>query len=202
MIKIYTKIGDQGKTTFFGCGLVQKDDPRIEAFGALDELNSVIGVTLCHIFDEKIKSLLIKVQNDLFQVGADLGGTKLNPNSMPRVKKEHIQELESHIDEMMDVLGMPQTFILPGGTPSSSYIHLCRATARRAERSLVTVSKTLNINPEIIRYVNRLSDFLFVLARQANKEVDIKEQQPIYKYFEKKENSFVDQKEDVDLRGE
>ena len=184
-MKIYTKIGDQGRTTFFGCGLISKDDPRIEAFGALDELNSIIGVTLCHVSDQKVKELLQKVQNDLFQVGADLGGTKLNPNSMPRMKQEHVAELESHIDGLMQILGMPETFILPGGTHASSFLHLCRAMTRRAERSLVTVSKTLDINPEIVRYVNRLSDFLYVLARQANKEVDVKEQQPIYKYFEK-----------------
>lgn len=182
-MKIYTKIGDQGHTQFFGCGLVGKDDPRIEALGALDELNSVIGVTLCFIEDLKLRELLTKTQNDLFQVGADLVGSKLEEKTLPRIKEIHITELEQAIDILQDKLGIPQKFILPGGTIASSFIHLCRATTRRAERSLVRASKTIEINSTVLRYVNRLSDFLFILARDANKELDVKEQQPIYKYF-------------------
>jgi len=183
-MKIYTKIGDYGKTTFFGCGLVDKDDPRIEAFGALDELNSTIGVSLCFVEDGKLKDALVKIQNDLFQVGADLVGSKLKVEHMPRIKQEHIAEMEQHIDDLTEELGMPTKFILPGGTQASAFLHLCRAMTRRAERSLVGVQKVLEINPEMLKYVNRLSDLLYVLARKANKEVDIKEQQPIYKYFE------------------
>ncbi len=182
-MKIYTKIGDQGETTFFGCGLVPKDDPRIEAFGSLDELNCVIGVTLCFIEDEELRTILTKIQHDLFQVGADLGGSKLELANMPRVRLEHITELERKIDELEERLGMPKAFILPGGTQASAFLHLCRAITRKAERTLVGVKRVLDINPEIIRYINRLSDFLYVLARQANKEVAVKEQQPIYKYF-------------------
>src|SRR3989344_5008491 len=99
-MKIYTKIGDQGKTTFFGCGLISKSDPRIETFGALDELNSVIGVTLCFVEDEGIKSNLMRIQNDLFQLGADLGGSKLDRDSMPRIREEHVTELEEAIDAL------------------------------------------------------------------------------------------------------
>ncbi len=176
-------MGDKGTTTFFGCGQIDKSDPRIEAFGALDELNAVIGVTICHITDEKIKQSLTKIQHDLFQVGADLGGSALSNDQAPRVRESHIDELESHIDDVMERLGMPEAFIIPGGTHASAYLHLCRSVTRRAERTLVGVQKVININPEIIRYVNRLSDLLFVLARQENKES--KEQQPIYKYFEK-----------------
>ncbi len=183
-MKIYTKIGDGGKTTFFGAGLVEKDDPRIEAFGALDELNSVIGVTLCFINDEKLKNILTEIQNDLFQVGADVAGSQLEPHPLPKVNQDYINKLEIAIDEIESRLGIPNKFILPGGTPSSAFLHLCRAVTRRAERSLVSVKPILNLNPEVIRYVNRLSDFLFILARQANKELDVKEQQPIYKYFE------------------
>lgn len=191
-MKIYTKIGDVGETTFFGCGLVKKNDPKIEAFGALDELNSIIGVTLCFIEDKKLKELLKKIQNDLFQVGADLGGSRLQFHSAPRVTKDHVEDLEKQIDELEEMLGMPKAFILPGGTLSSSFLHLCRATTRRAERSLVGVQDILQINPEIIRYVNRLSDLLYVLARKANKEVEINEQQPIYKYL----NDQVDDNQD------
>jgi cob(I)alamin adenosyltransferase len=191
-MKIYTKVGDKGKTAFFGCGMIQKDDPRIEALGALDELNSVIGVTLCSVEDENLKSILLRIQNDLFQVGADLAGSSLSNDALPRIKQDHVIELELVIDELEGKLGMPKKFILPGGTVASSFLHLCRSITRRAERSLVKVKTSLNLNPEMMKYVNRLSDLLYVLARQANKELDIKEQQPIYKYFSKKSN-------DVDL---
>lgn len=184
-MKIYTKMGDAGKTMFFGCGMVQKNDPRIEAVGCLDELNSVIGVTLCFVDDTRLREVLRNIQNDLFQVGADLAGSKLKPEDAPRVNEEYITKLEQIIDELEEKLGMPKKFILPGGTQASSFLHLCRTIARRAERSIVAVKDVVELNPDIIKYINRLSDLLFVLARQANKEVDMLEQQPIYKYMEK-----------------
>ena len=187
-MKIYTKVGDSGKTVFFGCGMVSKDDPRIEAHGALDELNSLIGVSLCFIEDDGLRKLLIDVQNDLFQVGSDLAGNSLTDSSLPKIQQGHIKTLELAIDELEERLGKPDKFILPRGTIASSFLHLCRATTRRAERSLVKVNISLPLNPEMLKYVNRLSDFFYVLARQANKELDVKEQQPIYRYFnEKKE---------------
>ena len=185
-MKIYTKTGDKGTTSFLGGGQVRKDDTRIETLGALDELNSVIGVTLCFIEDEKLREILTKVQNDLFTLGADVASMGI-PH-VPKVKREHVEELEKAIDELEEKLGMPKKFILPGGTVSSSFLHLCRATTRRAERALVSID-TAQVNPEMLCYMNRLGDFLYVLARQANKELDVKEQQPIYKYFEKKEQS-------------
>lgn len=190
-MKIYTKIGDQGKTTFFGCGLIDKHDPRIEAFGALDELNTIIGLTVCYVEDEPTKNILTEVQHDLFQLGADLAGSKLLPNSMPRITEEHVLKLEQEIDILQEKLGMPKKFILPGGTPASSFLHLCRVIARRAERSLVAAKEVLELNPELLRYINRLSDFLYVLARQANKELEVKEQHPLYKYMQ-------EEKEDED----
>ena len=186
-MKIYTKIGDEGKTTFFGCGLVGKDDPRIEAFGALDELNSVIGVTLCFVEDARLRETLMKIQNDLFQVGSDLAGSAIKNEKIPMITDDHVKELEEAIDELEEKLGMPQKFILPNGTVSSCFLHLCRSITRRAERSLVSVRDVININSTMLRYINRLSDMLYVLARQANKEYDVAEQQPIYKYFEQKE---------------
>ncbi|PIN73202.1 ATP:cob(I)alamin adenosyltransferase [Candidatus Woesearchaeota archaeon CG10_big_fil_rev_8_21_14_0_10_45_16] len=182
-MKIYTKIGDAGKTTFFGCGLVSKDDPRIEAFGALDELNSVLGLTISFTDDKVLISILTKIQNDLFQLGADLVGSKLSAHSMPRITKEHVEELERKIDELEEKLGMPDSFILPGGTKESAFLHLSRVITRRAERTLVKVQNILELNPEMLKYINRLSDFMYVLARQSNKELDVKEQQPIYKYL-------------------
>ncbi len=184
-MKIYTKVGDQGQTCFFGCGMIQKNDPRIEAFGALDELNSVIGLTLCFVEDEKLRQMLTKIQNDLFTVGADLAGSQLAADTLPRIREEHVKELEGVIDELEERLGMPKKFILPGGTVSSSFLHLCRTMTRRAERSLVNVQGVIQINPTLLCYINRLSDLLYVLARQANKELEVKEQQPMYKYFGK-----------------
>ncbi len=190
-MKIYTKIGDEGKTSFFGRGMIEKDDPRIEAFGALDELNSIIGVTLCFVEDERLRQTLMKVQNDLFQVGSDLAGSALTEKELPKINEEHIKELEIAIDELDAKLGIPQKFILPNGTVASCFLHLCRSVTRRAERTLVSVRQVINLNPLLLCYLNRLSDFLYVLARQANKELEISEQQPIYKYF-------TEQKEKVD----
>ena len=180
-MKIYTKIGDHGQTQFFGCGLIAKDDSRIDALGALDELNSILGVTINFIADEHLITVIKKIQNDLFQVGADLAGSALEKDKLPRVQAEHVLALERNIDEMEFILGMPQKFILPGGNMASSFLHLTRAIARRAERCLVRASKTLALNPEMLKYVNRLSDYLYVLARKANKEA--KEQHPLYDYM-------------------
>ncbi len=180
---IYTKVGDEGRTCFFGCGLVEKNDDRIEALGVLDELNSIIGLTLCFVEDDRLRNMLTKIQNDLFTVGADLAGSELAADTLPRITDGHVHELENLIDELEDKLGMPKKFILPGGTISSSFLHLCRTITRRAERELVGVKLAIKLNPIILRYVNRLSDLFYVLARQANKELDVREQQPIYKYL-------------------
>src|SRR3989338_7954565 len=185
-MKVYTKTGDKGTTSFFGGGIVKKNDARIEALGVLDELNSVLGVTLCFIEDEKLRMQIIKIQNDLFTVGADLAGSGLQADNLPRITDGHVKEVELSIDELEEKLGMPKKFILPGGTVSSSFLHLCRATVRRAERALVnSVENGCNLNPVLLCYLNRLGDFFYVLARQANKELDIREQQPIYKYLDK-----------------
>ncbi len=183
---VYTKIGDKGRTVFFGCGMIQKDDPRIEALGAVDELNSVIGVTLSMISDKELREVLTKIQHNLFQVGADLAGSALEKKALPRITPVYIQEIEQAIDKIEEQLGMPVQFILPGGTQTSSFLHLCRAITRRSERELVRAKSVIEISPDLMIYVNRLSDFFFMLARQANNEVNVKEQQPIYKYFEEK----------------
>lgn len=191
-MKIYTKTGDQGQTSFLGKGMIQKDDPRIEAVGALDELNSVIGITLCFLEDDKLREVLTNIQNDLFTLGADLAGSEVIADTIPRVTDKHIQEIEMIIDDLEEKLGMPEKFILPGGTVSSSFLHLCRTITRRAERTLVGVKGKVKINDVMLRYLNRLGDLLYILARQANKELDVKEQQPIYKYFgEKKEGGIA-----------
>ncbi|MDO8510548.1 MAG: cob(I)yrinic acid a,c-diamide adenosyltransferase [Nanoarchaeota archaeon] len=185
---VYTKVGDKGRTAFFGCGMIQKDDPRIEALGAVDELNSVIGVTLAMVSDKELQDVLTKIQHDLFQVGADLAGSALEKKALPRITSVHIQEVEQAIDRIEERIGVPTKFILPGGTQASALLHLCRATTRRSERELVKAKGVIEISPDLMIYVNRLSDFFFMLARQANNEVNVKEQQPIYKYFEEKKS--------------
>lgn len=194
-MKIYTKTGDGGETSFFGCGRVEKNDPRIEALGTLDELNSVIGVTLCFVQEEKLRELLSKIQNDLFTLGADVAGGEIGREDLPRITPEHVQEIEVMIDELEGKLGMPKKFILPGGTQTSAFLHLCRAVIRRTERSLVSAKLLLRYHEHILSYINRLGDFFYVLARQANKELEIKEQQPIYKYLEKEGKEREEQKE-------
>ena len=186
-MKIYTKTGDTGETSFFGCCRVEKNDPRIEALGTLDELNSVIGVTLCFVQDEKLKNLLSKIQNDLFTLGADVAGSEVVRDKLPRITMEHVQEIEQMIDLLEEKLGMPKKFILPGGTPASSFLHLCRAVVRRTERELVAAKPLLKYHEHILSYINRLGDFFYVLARQANKEQEIREQQPMYKFLAKEQ---------------
>lgn len=187
-MKVYTKVGDKGKTAFFGCGMIQKDDPRIEALGAVDELNSVVGVTLSMVTDKDLQDILTKIQHDLFQVGADLAGSALEKKALPRITETHIKEVEQSIDRIEERLGVSTKFILPGGTQAGAFLHLCRAITRRSERELVKAKNVIDISPDLMIYVNRLSDFFFMLARQANNEKDVKDQQPIYKYFEARGN--------------
>ncbi len=190
-MKVYTKIGDGGHTQFFGCGLVRKDDPRIETLGTFDELNSIIGLAISFSEDSHVTEKLTNIQHTLFQLGADLIGSALKPDSLPRIRQEHVDELEQEIDLLHDRLGIPTTFILPGGTKESSLLHLCRTITRRAERCLVNVknSGVIPINPEMLCYVNRLSDYLYMLARDKNNEVKVEEQQPIYNYFKEGDNN-------------
>jgi len=197
-MKIYTKTGDKGNTSFFGCGIVKKNDSRVEALGVLDELNSFIGVTLCFIEDSTLRDNLTKIQNDLFTLGADLAGSGIKADNLPRVTEGQVTEIEHIIDTLQEKLGMPEKFILPGGTVSSSFLHLCRATTRRAERALVDIGETeqFRINPQMLCYINRLGDFFYVLARQANKELDVKEHHPLYKFFPEKKSDERDQKQE------
>ncbi len=185
-MSLYTRTGDAGETSFVGGERVRKDDIRIEAYGTLDELNAVIGVTLAFIEDEHARQTLSTVQNDLFTLGAELASVCQKAQSMskplPVVTTDHVDELEQLIDDLEKNLPIQKAFILPGGTTSASFLHLCRTTCRRAERLIVRLTKYYNINPDILRYINRLSSLFHVLSRHANKEL-VKEQQPIYKYF-------------------
>ena len=188
-MKIYTKTGDDGTTGFVGGERVEKDDLRIEAVGTLDELNSVIGLALSTLNGKGnvLRSMLMKIQNDVFTLGAELSHftSKASERKMPETTVRHVHDLEVHIDTLTAELPVQTAFILPNGTPASTSLHFARTVCRRAERLIVTLARTYQLNPHIIKYINRLSDLLFVMARYANKETELKEQQPIYKYFNK-----------------
>ena len=169
--KIYTRGGDTGTTSLGNGDRVQKDSLRVECYGEVDELNATIGVAICFCSNQQ-KKKLTKIQNELFDIGADL--------CMPQKKEKYdsiskgVINLEEEIDKMNSKLSSLTSFILPGGTKSSSFLHLARTVTRRCERTLVKLNSKEKIDPEIIKYINRLSDFLFVLARIENiKDGDI-----------------------------
>ena len=175
-MKIYTKTGDAGETGLFGGGRVFKDDPRVRAYGDVDELNAALGFAAALEPRDFELGALQTIQRDLFTIGAELAtpdasklGKVLARSGAP-VSSSEVGALEDLIDSHESKLPTLKNFILPGGTPKASAFHLARTTCRRAERSVVTLSREQQINPVIIHYLNRLSDLLFVLARAVNKQ--------------------------------
>ena len=170
MARIYTRTGDKGETGLVGGARVPKDSLRVEAYGNVDELNSVLGVVRAFTIDRELDEVIADLQNDLFVVGSDLASA---PNSqqrnIPRISDEKIISMERTIDKFEAELSPLSAFILPGGGVTGSLLHNARTVARRAERRIVTLGKTEKINEELIRYMNRLSDLLFVMARVANR---------------------------------
>jgi len=173
-MKIYTKTGDKGKTSLFGGTRVPKYNGRIEAYGTIDELNSYIGLIRDQKIDTHTFDVLIKIQNELFTLGAVLatpkdkeklknGQDRLN---IPKVTDTDIQYLESEMDRMDALLPAMTNFILPGGHQTVSFCHIARCVCRRAERICVQVSENEEIDEIVLKYLNRLSDYLFVLARK------------------------------------
>jgi len=162
---IYTRAGDKGTTALLGGPVVPKDNPRVEAYGAVDELNAVIGIVLAFCERDELKESLMRVQQDLFIVGAELAskGAKVKQISPARAG-----ELEKEIDAMEAELTPLHHFILPGGSKTASLLHLARAVSRRAERAIVALSHKEKVNPDIIVYLNRLGDLLFIHARFVN----------------------------------
>ena len=158
--KIYTRTGDDGTTGLADGSRVDKDSPRVEAMGAVDELNSLIGVVLSHGIPSPAQACLVDVQHALF----DLGGELAIPGT-ETVSSEYVAGLERTLDQFNDQLPPLKEFILPGGGPASVAAHVARSVCRRAERRLLTLSRTEAVNPESSRYLNRLSDLLFVLSR-------------------------------------
>ncbi len=164
--KVYTRGGDQGQTSLIGGKRVGKATARVAAYGDIDEVNSVIGVVRSHIHDGEIDEVLKHLQNDLFTLGADLA----SPPEVqgPRISADHIAKLEATIDRYLQTLPPLKEFILPSGVPSTAFLHLARTVARRAERSIVLLAEVETVSPEVLAYVNRLSDLFFVLARVVN----------------------------------
>ena len=170
--KIYTRTGDGGSTGLASGARVSKSDARVEAYGAVDELNAVIGVARLHSGqNDRIDAMLGRIQNELFDLGADLA-TPHDPApkwEALRIVASQVERLEAEIDWMNESLKALDSFILPGGAPLSAHLHLARTVARRAERDAIRlVESGAGVTPEAMRYLNRLSDHLFVAARRAN----------------------------------
>jgi cob(I)alamin adenosyltransferase len=171
--RIYTKTGDHGETGLGDGSRVPKDHPRVTAYGSVDELNSVLGVLLSASPPEQaeLQALLRSIQNDLFDVGADLclpPSAEEKPGQVLRVRPEQAQRLEAAIDRYNADLSPLRTFVLPGGTVAAAWCHLARTVCRRAERDVVTLMRGESVNPQVLIYLNRLSDLLFVLGRVCN----------------------------------
>ena len=177
LTRIYTKTGDDGTTALGDMSRTSKNDPRLEAYATVDEANSSIGVVLAlgEINEEAVLKLLIRIQNDLFDVGADLCTPVVDePKTEPlRVLESQITYLESQIDAFNSGLAELRSFVLPSGSPAASLLHVARTVTRRAERTTWNAIHAFGggVNPLTAKYLNRLSDLLFVLARYSNKEI-------------------------------
>ena len=169
-MKIYTKTGDQGETSLFAGGRVGKEAARVEAYGTVDELNACLGMICAQLADGEVLDCLRRIQTELFELGADLATptTATTRKPIPRVRDEQTLRLEQWIDRYEEELPPLTRFILPSGSLAGATLHFARTVCRRAERRVVALSKGEAINLELIRYLNRLSDLLFVLARVVN----------------------------------
>ena len=168
-MKIYTKFGDSGETVLYGGTRLGKDALQFEAIGTVDELNAYIGYAQTLIDDPDLSELLARVQNHLFTVGADLATpTTHTKSSEMRISEEFTTEMEAAIDALSAELPPLKNFILPGGCPAGAILHITRVVCRRSERCVVRLARETDVNMEILRSLNRLSDLLFVLARTVN----------------------------------
>ena len=168
LTRIYTGGGDRGETSLGDGSRVSKLDWRISAFGTVDELNSWLGVVLAGAVPDDVRSVLERVQNELFDVGADISVPFGVGDGRLRVSRTQIQELERDCDRFNASLPELKSFVLPGGTEAAARLHVARAVCRRAERAVLDASQELELNGDVLVYLNRLSDLLFILARAAN----------------------------------
>ena len=174
LTKIYTKTGDDGTTGLIGGKRIKKTDSRIIAYGAIDEINSAIGIALSLMPDSDINEILTKVQNDLFVAGADLANPNLT-DLTNRITNDMVEYIENHIDRLESELPPITYFILPGGSPLASQVHLARSICRRAEINILEIAEKEQINKTCQIYINRLSDLLFVISRTINNRKKIKD---------------------------
>jgi cob(I)alamin adenosyltransferase len=173
-MKIYTKKGDAGETGLYGNVRVPKDDLRIRSYGTLDELNAALGVVLCEKgVSAEFKGRLLRIQGELFQLGAELATPRGKTTGIRLIDQPEITALEHEIDAMEAQLTPLKTFILPGGSRSSALLHLARTVCRRAEREITSLHRGEPQRPATLQYMNRLSDYLFVCARFANHEAKV-----------------------------
>ena len=175
-MKIYTKTGDQGQTGLFGGERVSKDHLRIRAYGDLDELNASLGSVLSEMtVSQGVKERLLRIQNELFQLGAELATPRGKKTTTTLLGETEVARLESEIDKMEETLQPLKNFILPGGSRVAAQLHLARATSRRAEREMISLHRAEPLRAVVLEYINRLSDYLFVCARFANHEVNVED---------------------------
>ncbi|PSQ97210.1 MAG: ATP:cob(I)alamin adenosyltransferase [Bacteroidetes bacterium SW_9_63_38] len=177
--RIYTRTGDDGTTSLFGGERVAKGNDRIDAYGTVDETNSIVGLARSHLSGEagaeRLDPVLGDIQEELFVVGADLATPVDATPIVPRVKAHHVKRVEARIDDFDADLQPLKKFVLPGGSPAGASLHSARTVCRRAERLVVRASASTPINEKTKVYLNRLSDLLFVLARWANKQAGMRE---------------------------
>jgi cob(I)alamin adenosyltransferase len=168
--RVYTRTGDDGTTALGGGGRVPKDSLRIETYGTVDELNSAIGVARALGLSPEVETALAPVQNELFHLGSDLCIREEDKARLPapRIEERHVEALERLMDRLSERLSPLENFVLPGGCPGAAQLHVARTFCRRAERLAVALSKQEAVGPWVVRYLNRLSDALFVLARFEN----------------------------------
>jgi cob(I)alamin adenosyltransferase len=174
---IYTKTGDDGTTGLVGGTRIKKNDLRLDAYGTVDELNTHIGIILTSDLPAEIRDLLFEVQNKLFNIGSRLASDEKGNEITVKlsITEDHINMLEMAIDKIEEDLTPLKQFILPGGSVAAARCHIARAVCRRAERCILDFAERQKVQPEVIRYMNRLSDFLFVLARKFNKDKGVDE---------------------------
>jgi cob(I)alamin adenosyltransferase len=172
-VKIYTKTGDAGETGLFGGTRVSKASARVAAYGDVDELNSTIGVARLHRIDDERDALLGAIQSELFDLGAELAARPGKQLASPMLDDDDVAALERAIDRAEEELPPLTSFVLPGGAPGAAHLHVARTVCRRAERNIVALAASDTVRPELLRYLNRLSDLLFVLARLANLRANV-----------------------------
>ena len=175
--KIYTRTGDDGSTGLVDGSRLSKDSARVSAYGDVDETNSVIGIARLHVQNVTLDQKLARIQNELFDLGADLAtplpeeGEQDSEYAL-RIVASQVASLESDLDQLNDDMDALKSFVLPGGSAPAAYLHQARTVARRAERSMVTLAMNTPVNDQAMAYINRLSDFLFVAARWCNEQGD------------------------------